>query len=236
MKSSTKDPEARRFLGLEGDFGKLLGVDNDWAYRIVKDIGNYGESYDATFGDKGGLGLPRGMNNLYSNGGLMHDAQPGSDRLTWSGDRPRAHARRNGCCSRPWWRSPGISARRPPRTSARRHATFGFGFLAETDQFRHSVPADPVVGRRYLCPRAAGLRAEHAAGRCDEHRRRDAARACWSASCGCRRTGWCATSHSASSSWCATRRSWCRSSSGTWRCCRRCRDLARASMLPAGVC
>ncbi len=70
-KSSTKDPEARRFLGLEGDFGKMLGVDNDWAYRIIKDIGTYGEVYDVTFGEKGGLGLPRGMNNLYSNGGLM---------------------------------------------------------------------------------------------------------------------------------------------------------------------
>jgi general L-amino acid transport system substrate-binding protein len=69
VKASTKDPETRRFLGLEGDFGKLLGVDNDWAYRIIKDIGNYGEAYDATFGEKG-LGLPRGMNNLYSNGGL----------------------------------------------------------------------------------------------------------------------------------------------------------------------
>jgi general L-amino acid transport system substrate-binding protein len=71
VKSSTKDPETRRFLGMEGDFGKLLGVDNDWAYRITKHIGTYGEVYDATFGDKGGLGLPRGMNNLYSKGGLM---------------------------------------------------------------------------------------------------------------------------------------------------------------------
>jgi general L-amino acid transport system substrate-binding protein len=71
VKSSTKDPEARRFLGLEGDFGKLLGVDNDWAYRIMKDVGTYGEVYDATFGTKGGLGLPRGMNSLYSGGGLM---------------------------------------------------------------------------------------------------------------------------------------------------------------------
>ena len=53
MKASTKDPEMRRYLGLEGDFGKLLGVDNDWAYRIAKDIGNYGEVYDAYFGDKG---------------------------------------------------------------------------------------------------------------------------------------------------------------------------------------
>ncbi len=70
MKSSTKDPEMRRYLGLEGGFGKLLGVDDAWAYRIAKDIGNYGEIYDAYFGDKG-LGLPRGMNNLYTKGGLF---------------------------------------------------------------------------------------------------------------------------------------------------------------------
>jgi general L-amino acid transport system substrate-binding protein len=70
MKQS-KDPETRRFLGLEGDFGKLLGVDNEWAYRIARDIGSYGDAYDATFGDKGGLGLPRGMNNLYLKGGLQ---------------------------------------------------------------------------------------------------------------------------------------------------------------------
>jgi len=70
MKQS-KDPETRRFLGLEGDFGKLLGVDNEWAYRIARDIGSYGDAYEATFGNKGGLGLPRGMNNLSSNGGLQ---------------------------------------------------------------------------------------------------------------------------------------------------------------------
>ena len=44
MKASTNDPEVRGFLGLEGDFGKLLGVDNDWAYRIIKAVGNYGEN------------------------------------------------------------------------------------------------------------------------------------------------------------------------------------------------
>ena len=64
------EPEARRFFGLEGDFGKLLGVDNEWSARIAKDIGSYGEVYEATFGGKG-LGLPRGMNNLYDKGGLQ---------------------------------------------------------------------------------------------------------------------------------------------------------------------
>jgi general L-amino acid transport system substrate-binding protein len=68
--SPGNDPDVRRFVGVEGDFGKLLGVDNEWSYRIVRDIGNYGELYEATFGSKG-LGLPRGMNNLYSKGGLQ---------------------------------------------------------------------------------------------------------------------------------------------------------------------
>jgi general L-amino acid transport system substrate-binding protein len=71
MAKDPTDPDVRRFFGLEGDFGKLLGVDNGWAGRIVADIGNYGEVYEATFGANGGLGLPRGMNNLYSKGGLQ---------------------------------------------------------------------------------------------------------------------------------------------------------------------
>ena len=70
IKASTKDPEMRRYLGLQDDFGKLLGVDNEWAYRIARDVGNYGENYEQYFGDKG-LGLPRGMNNNYAHGGLM---------------------------------------------------------------------------------------------------------------------------------------------------------------------
>jgi general L-amino acid transport system substrate-binding protein len=70
MSNDPKDPDLRRYFGLEGDFGKLLGVDNGWSGRIVKDIGNYGEVYEATFG-KGGLGLPRGMNNLADKGGVQ---------------------------------------------------------------------------------------------------------------------------------------------------------------------
>jgi general L-amino acid transport system substrate-binding protein len=67
---SPTDPDIRRLCGLEGDFGKLLGVDNGWSMRIVRDVGNYGEIYDATFGP-GGLGLPRGMNSLFDHGGLQ---------------------------------------------------------------------------------------------------------------------------------------------------------------------
>ena len=72
IKKSSTDPQVKKFLGLEGDLGKALGLDNDFAYKIVKAEGNYGEVYEATFGSKGGLGLPRGLNNLYSKGGLMY--------------------------------------------------------------------------------------------------------------------------------------------------------------------
>jgi general L-amino acid transport system substrate-binding protein len=70
MGANPTDPDLRRYFGLEGNFGKLLGVDNEWSKRIVSDIGNYGEVYEATFGS-GGLGLPRGMNKLAINGGLQ---------------------------------------------------------------------------------------------------------------------------------------------------------------------
>ncbi len=69
-KTSATDPSTRKFLGLEGGFGKMLGLDDDWSFRIIRDVGNYGEVYDTYFGAKG-LGLPRGMNNLWLNGGLQ---------------------------------------------------------------------------------------------------------------------------------------------------------------------
>jgi len=71
MKKSSSDPQLKKFLGLEGELGKGLGLDSDFAYKVVKAVGNYGEVYEATFGSKG-LGLPRGLNNLYRNGGLMY--------------------------------------------------------------------------------------------------------------------------------------------------------------------
>ena len=61
----------RRLLGLEGDFGKQLGIDNEGFYRAIKAVGNYGEIYDVHFGPKA-LGLPRGLNNLWSQGGLHY--------------------------------------------------------------------------------------------------------------------------------------------------------------------
>jgi general L-amino acid transport system substrate-binding protein len=69
IKKSATNPEVRGFLGLEENFGKKLGVDNDWAYRIVKEVGNYGENYDKYFVP---LKLPRGWNELYTKGGLQY--------------------------------------------------------------------------------------------------------------------------------------------------------------------
>src|SRR5438477_6016595 len=69
IKKTATNPEIRGFLGLENDYGKFLGVDNDWAYRIVKAVGNYGENYDLYFGP---LKLPRGWNDLYTKGGLQY--------------------------------------------------------------------------------------------------------------------------------------------------------------------
>jgi general L-amino acid transport system substrate-binding protein len=71
MAKSSKDPFVQRLLGGEGDFGKLLGIDNKWAYNAIKVVGNYGEIYEAHFGAKT-LGLARGINNLWTKGGLQY--------------------------------------------------------------------------------------------------------------------------------------------------------------------
>ena len=68
MLTST-DPTIRRFVGAEGDLGKALGVDNKWAVNIVKSVGNFGEIWDRNITP---LGIPRGINNLWTKGGLMY--------------------------------------------------------------------------------------------------------------------------------------------------------------------
>jgi general L-amino acid transport system substrate-binding protein len=71
MLNSTS-PEVRRLLGKEGGFGAELGLTNDWAYRIVKRLGNYGEIYERAVGQNTPLKLPRGLNNLWNHGGIMY--------------------------------------------------------------------------------------------------------------------------------------------------------------------
>ncbi len=66
------NPEVRRLLGVEGDFGKGLGLTRDWAFRIVKHVGNYGEVFNRNVGDGSPLKIKRGLNALWAQGGLQY--------------------------------------------------------------------------------------------------------------------------------------------------------------------
>ena len=66
------NPEIKRLLGVEGKFGEGLGLTNDWAYRIIKHVGNYGESFERNVGMGSKLQLKRGLNDLASRGGLQY--------------------------------------------------------------------------------------------------------------------------------------------------------------------
>lgn len=68
----SENPDIRRLLGVEGDQGKGFGLPNDWAYKIVKTVGNYGESFDRNVGDGSRLKIKRGLNALWSKGGLQY--------------------------------------------------------------------------------------------------------------------------------------------------------------------
>ena len=71
MKAS-KNPSVRRLLGVEGEYGAAVGLDNDWAYQIIKLVGNYGESFDRNVGAGSPLGIARGQNALWRDGGLQY--------------------------------------------------------------------------------------------------------------------------------------------------------------------
>jgi len=66
---TSTDPDIRRLLGLEGDMGKALGLDNKWAYNVIKAVGNLGEMWDRNITP---MGVPRGINNIWTKGGLQY--------------------------------------------------------------------------------------------------------------------------------------------------------------------
>lgn len=68
----SSDPQIRRFLGVEPGLGAALGVDEKYAYNIVKKLGNYGELYEKYLGEKTPLAIPRGMNRLWTDGGILY--------------------------------------------------------------------------------------------------------------------------------------------------------------------
>jgi general L-amino acid transport system substrate-binding protein len=65
-------PDIRRLLGVEGQFGSAMGLTDDWAYRIIKAVGNYGESFERNVGQGSPLKVARGLNALWTKGGLQY--------------------------------------------------------------------------------------------------------------------------------------------------------------------
>ena len=72
MAKGTKNPEINRMLGTEGSMGKMLGLDADWAVRAIAAGGNYAEIFDRYLGTNTPLGLSRGLNALYKDGGILY--------------------------------------------------------------------------------------------------------------------------------------------------------------------
>ena len=66
------NPVLKRILGVTPGMGKALGVDEKWAYNIVKQVGNYGESYERNLGANTVLKIPRGLNNPWRDGGMLY--------------------------------------------------------------------------------------------------------------------------------------------------------------------
>jgi general L-amino acid transport system substrate-binding protein len=66
------NPEIKRFVGTEGNFGEQLGLTKDWAVRIVRLVGNYGESFERNVGQGSPLKIDRGLNRLWTKGGIQY--------------------------------------------------------------------------------------------------------------------------------------------------------------------
>ena len=71
MMNST-NPSVKRLLGVEGAFGEMIGLSNDWAANIIKSVGNYGETFDRNVGPDTPLAISRGVNALWTDGGLQY--------------------------------------------------------------------------------------------------------------------------------------------------------------------
>ena len=72
MKANSDNPGVRRLLGVEGDMGQGLGLPNDWGYQIIKQVGNYGEIFERNVGMSTPLKIERGLNALWTEGGLQY--------------------------------------------------------------------------------------------------------------------------------------------------------------------
>jgi general L-amino acid transport system substrate-binding protein len=70
--ADSTDPVIRRLLGIEGDLGLKLGLENDWVAKVIKQVGNYGEIFDRSLGPSTPFNMARGLNALWTDGGLMY--------------------------------------------------------------------------------------------------------------------------------------------------------------------
>jgi general L-amino acid transport system substrate-binding protein len=70
--SASTKPDVRRFAGVEGGLGSLLGLEDEWALHAVRAAGNYAEIYERNLGVQSRLGIPRGLNQLWSTGGILY--------------------------------------------------------------------------------------------------------------------------------------------------------------------
>jgi general L-amino acid transport system substrate-binding protein len=70
--AATANPEINRLLGTEGELGVMMGLDNQWAVRIISSVGNYGEVFERNIGEATPVGLARGLNAQWTEGGLLY--------------------------------------------------------------------------------------------------------------------------------------------------------------------
>ena len=66
------DPQVLNLLGVEGDLGQAMGLNNDFCYQVIAQMGNYGEMFDQNLGPGTPFNLGRGVNDLWTNGGLLY--------------------------------------------------------------------------------------------------------------------------------------------------------------------
>ena len=69
---NSENPDVMRLLGQDGDFGEPMGISTDWAYQIIKQVGNYADIFDRNVGADSDFKIARGLNALWKDGGIQY--------------------------------------------------------------------------------------------------------------------------------------------------------------------
>ncbi|MFT6452460.1 MAG: general L-amino acid transport system substrate-binding protein, partial [Halocynthiibacter sp.] len=72
LSKGSDNPEIDRLLGTEGNLGEMLGLSADWAKNVIMAVGNYGESFERNIGESTPIGIARGLNGQWKDGGLLY--------------------------------------------------------------------------------------------------------------------------------------------------------------------